>query len=704
MAKRIGVTIGRYHPFHKGHEAIIRKLSKDYDKVYVFIAGNKSGKKNPFPFAIRKRIINLSLKGAGNVKFLMAVKTDDDGRIKGTGYVPDLIQRLKLNPKDSLDVLVGNDRFAGFKANIENEKSSLPLPLKQINVVRMPNVSVDNDTSVRISGTEVRSHLLAGNKEEVRKRMSSNLAGDFDEVYDKLRKYLGKYYHLHESIKLVTEAEALAVLKGIAHLEDLSPFAFIKFLEKWQNMEITGGLEISEKVDGSAQISFGTSSGKLYAKSKYGKPIMSPSAWPSLYYYDALRNAHYALDAVKNKIGMLKLIPNLKNPDGYDIVIDKKKYKDAIYPQYFCEVLWTQVPNSLEYGDNILMIYGVKVEGSHVSSSSFEKKVLDQLLAITGKSVTAKGAKWRLENKIVLSKSQFQIDTKVEYRKLKDILKDLKNQEVLLKRAKTSAEKKARASLLKKIKKIQEQLKVKFLATLRSMDPTFGKEGGTIEGIVIKDLESGAMVKVVDKDVFTTINSYFWHYRELLGKGLKIGEEWKVGVGTQLKYDMAEQVFGVPAFKTPSAAPFIKNRITKYKTPKELQSPNAQFNWRLYEFLKKETAISKKSSSQMLSEMVAVIDNALRSIEKLQKEWDKQKKSSLTKSVTDSKTGKIIKIVTMPEIVIKRNDTAFIATRKELQKLKSDMRRFSGMVKTDEAKKIILFKLFLGKKVLGKIH
>lgn len=703
MAKTVGVTIGRYHPFHRGHEVLIRKLAREYDKVYVFVAGNRSGKKNPFPFSIRKKIINLSLKDTSNVKLHMAMYTDDDGKIRHSAYIPALVSRLKLKKDDTLHLLVGNDRFMDFKSQIEREKAAGRFPVKSVQVVKMPNVSVDNDAAARISGTEVRSLLIGGNKEEVRKRMSQNLGQDFDDIYSKLRMYLGKYYRLHESAFFLKEAEALATLKGISHVEDMPPMAFLKFLQKWHNTEIDGGLEISEKVDGSAQISFGVSKGKVYAKSKYGKPLFSPNSWPKIYIYDALRNAHYALDAVKDKIAMLKLIPNLKNPDGYDIVVDKKRYKDAIYPQYFTEVLWTRIPNALEYGDNILMVYGVKVQGSHIPSSSFEKKVLKELIGLMGRGTTVKGAKWRFENKIVLSKDKFQINTKVEYKKLKDILGDLKNQEILLKRARTTEEKKAKARLLTKIKKIQLGLKSKFLNSLRSMTPTFGKEGGVIEGIVVKDLESGAMIKVVDKDMFTAINQFFWHYRELLGKGVKIGGEWKKGAGTVLKEEMADQVFGVPALKTPSASKFVKTRIDKYSAPKEVQTSNAIFNWKLYRFLTDESAAGGKSANSMVSESIKIIDKVMAKINALHRDWEKDKQGELTKSITNEK-GKVVKIIKMPQEIIGRTDKAFEMTKKEMEQLKSRITRFTGMVKTPEAKKTILFKLFLGKKNLAKIR
>lgn len=37
MEKKIGLTIGKYAPFHKGHEYLINKALKEVDLLYIFI-------------------------------------------------------------------------------------------------------------------------------------------------------------------------------------------------------------------------------------------------------------------------------------------------------------------------------------------------------------------------------------------------------------------------------------------------------------------------------------------------------------------------------------------------------------------------------------------------------------------------------------------------------------------------------------------
>ena len=56
--------------------------------------------------------------------------------------------------------------------------------------------------------------------------------------------------------------------KSIEHLEDLSPEDFLRFLEKYRDLPLKGGLEVSEKLDGSARITFGVeNTGRLWVAS-----------------------------------------------------------------------------------------------------------------------------------------------------------------------------------------------------------------------------------------------------------------------------------------------------------------------------------------------------------------------------------------------------------------------------------------------------
>ena len=55
--------VGRFQPFHKGHEHALRLLFKRFDKVVIAIGSvNRIDRNNPFSFEQRKKMVNAVLK------------------------------------------------------------------------------------------------------------------------------------------------------------------------------------------------------------------------------------------------------------------------------------------------------------------------------------------------------------------------------------------------------------------------------------------------------------------------------------------------------------------------------------------------------------------------------------------------------------------------------------------------------------------
>jgi len=59
----IALFIGRFQPFHKGHEYVIKSILKKFDKIVIVVGSiNRSDDENPYTFAQRKQMINAVLK------------------------------------------------------------------------------------------------------------------------------------------------------------------------------------------------------------------------------------------------------------------------------------------------------------------------------------------------------------------------------------------------------------------------------------------------------------------------------------------------------------------------------------------------------------------------------------------------------------------------------------------------------------------
>jgi len=59
------LVIGRFQPFHKGHELLVKKALKENDLTIVAIGSSQESrtKKNPFSFNERKKMISSCFKG-----------------------------------------------------------------------------------------------------------------------------------------------------------------------------------------------------------------------------------------------------------------------------------------------------------------------------------------------------------------------------------------------------------------------------------------------------------------------------------------------------------------------------------------------------------------------------------------------------------------------------------------------------------------
>ena len=63
MHHKIGIIIGRFQPFHRGHLYLIKQALKQVDSIVIAVgSANINDEKNPFTFNERKKHIGTSLK------------------------------------------------------------------------------------------------------------------------------------------------------------------------------------------------------------------------------------------------------------------------------------------------------------------------------------------------------------------------------------------------------------------------------------------------------------------------------------------------------------------------------------------------------------------------------------------------------------------------------------------------------------------
>jgi cytidyltransferase-like protein len=452
----------------------------------------------------------------------------------------------------------------------------------------------------------------------------------------------------------VDEATVDPLPKSIQHLDDLSPDEFIRFLDKYRKLPLEGGLEVSEKVDGSARMSFGVENGRLWTKSKNGPRRHASTEYPKSHVWDAIRMAHRALESHREKIV-------------------------AAWPpgprEFVCEILFTHVPNSIEYGPNVIMVHGVVMQDTQVLPDQAAKRITNKFIGRVGNKLSDGKDTWLLEYKRVIPHDQLMVDVEEEFQSLDDVRKELK-------KIRTHGPKQA---AMARFKDIQLAVKDKLLDQMRKQRPTYGKDGGDIEGLVFRDLESGQMVKLVDRDFFTSLNKFMWFYRELLGRGVKVGEKWVPGIGQRLKNYIAEEVMGSPVAKTSQFVSYLQRNYGKPGNPEELDTLIARYV--------QDEGLMR---GDFLSRFRNVLEKTEVEFEVVKRDWESRKDGKI---IFRSKDGRERE---MSDVVKARTQAAF----DEMEETISGMQ---GMVDVLEkmpdelTQKVGLVKIMLGQNGLEKL-
>lgn len=452
---------------------------------------------------------------------------------------------------------------------------------------------------------------------------------------------------------------------GISHLEDMKPQEFLQFLAKYKDLPLKGGLEVSEKVDGSARMEFGAENGKLWTKSKNGTPKKSSKEWPDKPMFAALKNAHKALES---------------KPVGQNIPPNTV---------FTAEVLYTKIPNSIEYGPNVIMIHGVH-KGDAVLSDEASKKVANDLIKKSGGQLTDGKDPWKFEYKRVISPEDVMVDVKEEFTSLGQIYQELKKLEPDKLKAAGKGPYKA---AMERFSAIQKAVKEKLVGQLRKQKSSYGPEGGDVEGIVFRDLENGALTKLVDKDLFTKLNQFNWKYRGLIGKGTKVDNIWRNGVISDFRKRVATDVIGKPEAASTAFGRQLSSLNSETEYPKEADTPEKKNDYLLGQWVKKNKAFGGKDP---VATFKAEITKAQNEMKQLEAEWAAEKK----KGPTVQLKGQTRK---MDPLVMQRTDTDFQQAHQSLDELQKAAEAIGGL-KGDLTKKVAIMKLFLGQHRLERLQ
>jgi len=475
------------------------------------------------------------------------------------------------------------------------------------------------------------------------------------------------YFHKYRMTKIL--------LEGIQHLEDMDLRDFVRAVANIAKMQAT------EKLDG-AQLWFGLDdSGRLYTsragKSKEAENTYNESDYPYLSASNGFRATHAALKAKEDEINKI-----LRPGDTVEI-----------------EVLFGRQPNAVTYGaggkNYIAFLRGV--EGtSDIVVDQLANSLHNHNVTVNVKLVdTTDGENLQLNKTDVAF--QFVGVQKVDTSKLKDtnITKQLAALEKFLKtQAGLEGSKISNFDLItgtlgsfdknirpkaKELKNtvmaqvmadfklpIKRELLDKFVSQIKSplaASDLSSEEDVGIEGVVLKDPESGEQIKLVDKDTFTTINQFNYSVRSALSGIIKTTNpeaslESRGGILGELKITIADLLGNIDLARPASAKKIFAT--VKGKTPQETVKNMAKQLHGGHDYLGTKNKIN------------ALIDNTRQKVAQELKDF----KNNKDKFQLKLKSGKTMGLSTE---IIRRTLLSFAETKRDLDELSEKLQKTKNL-------------------------
>jgi len=289
--------------------------------------------------------------------------------------------------------------------------------------------------------------------------------------------------------------EAITGMPSIKHLGLMEAAELIEFLENFFKAGNT--IEISVKIDG-MNVSFGVNEqDKLYTKTKKGAPVYDPNEYV-IDYLNGFKKFHLELMS-RNCKEVIKFLENEYDVKGVQI---------------FGELLPSAQTNVVQYnneliGDGAVVIFDVRLEGkSLITSSDIGHEFINALAGIMNES----GTTWKFYSKFLVNKPSEGFNVELFY--------DLKNfyevHKYILKSRK-HADREVKAWAISILEELKDKISIDLLSNIKVISP-LGED--QIEGLVLRDLESGALIKLVNFE-FQIAREDAWGLTNEISKLLK---------------------------------------------------------------------------------------------------------------------------------------------------------------------------------------
>jgi cytidyltransferase-like protein len=203
----------------------------------------------------------------------------------------------------------------------------------------------------------------------------------------------------------------------------------------------------------------------------------------------------------------------------------------------------------------------------------------------------------------------------------------------------------------------RQKMKDALLSKLNTLTSNFSL-GGMVEGVVVQHL--GESVKIVDRELFTKLNQFYWYYRESLDHGTGTKGNWRNGILRELRHSLADSV-GARRAKGP--------RFVEHLVQLGRDAPSVQDLLRMYV---EHAADRSVLPPDLTIKVMRSIREAIARFNTLQSEWKLHRDSCYSIVIRGRTYG-------WPEAIRKRTDEAFAATAAELGRIAGTLDHISSM-------------------------
>lgn len=271
----------------------------------------------------------------------------------------------------------------------------------------------------------------------------------------------------------------------VPHIDTMS-YTQIKRLFSSNNWNVT------QKMDG-FNVSFGLIDNNIFIKPKTGKPFTSYKELEilsnRLSYFEPFKRFYKALEESDFKQEYLKLSED-SNIIFFGELISNTRQNVILYDkEYIC--------------NGAIVLFGVKEEDNEIAKDITSNTKGKLLLSNLCKAMTkSESMYW----KFYLAKP---IELRINIRDIQEYIQ--KNNHILDNKKRDDKSKLNKKLKMNELQKLIINLKKSFLVVLSNEDPFLGAE--RLEGAIIRNIDNGALCKVVDREYFTSMNKAVWYGR-----------------------------------------------------------------------------------------------------------------------------------------------------------------------------------------------